>query len=109
VAERIHFAIYIYITTILTAFIYPVVVHWGWAGDGFASAWCGNVYDCGLFGTGVIDFAGSGVVHMVGGVAAFVCAYFVGPRHGRFVQMRHADGCPTGDTKVSQTPSWPRS
>jgi ammonia channel protein AmtB len=34
VAERIHFAIYIYVTTVLTAFIYPVVVHWGWASRG---------------------------------------------------------------------------
>ena len=50
----------------------PVVVHWQWGG-GWAGTW------------GVLDFAGSGVVHMTGGVAALVSVLFVGPRHGRFV------------------------
>jgi ammonia channel protein AmtB len=84
VAERVAFKVYIIITIFLTGFIYPVVVHWGWASDGWACAW----RDSGerLFGVGVIDFAGSGIVHMVGGVAALVAAYMVGPRHGRFVR-----------------------
>jgi ammonia channel protein AmtB len=79
------------ITVFLTGIIYPVVVHWGWGGNGWASAWCGNIADCGLFGVGTIDFAGSGVVHMVGGVAALVSAVFIGPRHGRFVKHFQMD------------------
>ena len=61
------------------------MVHWGWSGDGWASAFAGDKRDL-LFGVGVVDFAGSGIVHMVGGAAAFVAAVFIGPRHGRFVK-----------------------
>ena len=84
VAERIVFKVYVIITIFLTGFIYPVVVHWGWSGDGWASAFAGDKRDL-LMGVGVVDFAGSGIVHMVGGVAALVSAYMIGPRHGRFV------------------------
>ena len=72
----------------LTVFIYPVVVHWGW-GSGFLSAWGANTGP--LFSkkagesTGMIDFAGSGIVHMVGGVSGLMGAIVVGPRKGRFV------------------------
>jgi ammonium transporter len=58
-------------TFFITAFIYPTVAHWVWGG-GFLS------------GIGFIDFAGSGVVHMVGGVAGLMGAFWVGPRIGRF-------------------------
>ena len=82
VAERITFPGYLFISTGLTAFIYPVVVHAGW-GSGFASAWREDnlLSDC-----GVTDFAGSGVVHATGGIAAFVSCYLLGPRIGRFVE-----------------------
>jgi ammonia channel protein AmtB len=92
VAERIVFKVYAIITIVLTGFIYPVVVHWGWGGDGWASAWYSNVHVDGVFGVGVIDFAGSGVVHMTGGVAALVVCIFIGPRHGRFVKHFQMDG-----------------
>ena len=63
----------------ISGFIYPVVVHWVWDGAGFLSAFNKDHIMC-----GVIDFAGSGVVHMTGGIAGLMGAAIVGPRTGRF-------------------------
>ncbi|XAR62711.1 hypothetical protein NMG60_11017568 [Bertholletia excelsa] len=80
IAERTQFIAYLIYSSFLTGFVYPVVSHWFWSADGWASA--SNPYL--LFGSGVIDFAGSGVVHMVGGVAGLYGAWIEGPRIGRF-------------------------
>jgi len=71
VAERVNFPGYCVFTLAMTCFVYPIVVAWTW-GYGFLGA---NNY---------MDFAGSGVVHMVGGVGAFVGAAVAGPRTGRW-------------------------
>jgi len=81
VAERCAFSAYLCYTFALTAFIYPVVVYWGWGAHGFLSAW-GAEFPLGA--NGLIDFAGSGVVHMTGGGAALMGAIALGPRTGRF-------------------------
>ncbi|KAG5152180.1 hypothetical protein AAZX31_10G158800 [Glycine max] len=82
IAERTQFVAYLIYSSFLTGFVYPIVSHWFWSSDGWASATRshGNV----LFGSGVIDFAGSGVVHMVGGIAGLWGALIEGPRIGRF-------------------------
>merc|ERR1712151_1097416 len=72
VAERCQFRAYLIYSFALAGFIYPVVSHWIWDPSGFLN---GVVY----------DFAGGGAVHMVGGVAAAVGAYILGPRKGKFV------------------------
>ncbi|CAM9314187.1 unnamed protein product, partial [Chrysoparadoxa australica] len=89
VAERLAFGAYVIYSIVLTSFIYPVVVHWGWAVDGWASAFNTNTTDDLLFGCGVIDFAGSVVVHYTGGLAALIACFVLGPRIGRFI-----DGVP---------------
>ncbi|XP_075654308.1 ammonium transporter 1 member 1 [Castanea sativa] len=81
IAERTQFVAYLIYSSFLTGFVYPVVSHWFWSADGWASAF--NTNDL-LFKSGVIDFAGSGVVHMVGGVAGLWGALIEGPRIGRF-------------------------
>ncbi|CAN0392038.1 unnamed protein product, partial [Discosporangium mesarthrocarpum] len=88
VVERVTFGAYVIYAVSLLGFIYPVVVHWGWSSNGWASAWRWEnlLMDC-----GALDFAGSGVVHMTGGIAALVGAWMLGPRAGRFV-----DGVPVG-------------
>lgn len=86
VAERTKFSAYFVYSIVITAFIYPVVVHWGW-GSGFLSAWGavdGPLLSKNTTSNGLVDFAGSGVVHMVGGFAGLVGAIVVGPRLGRF-------------------------
>ena len=59
----------------MTSLIYPVVVSWTWGGG-----WLG---DANNQGKGFHDFAGSGVIHMVGGAAGFAGAWILGPRHGK--------------------------
>jgi len=71
-AERTKFIAYILYTAVITAFTYPVVVHWVWNGDGW------------LAQMGFTDFAGSTVVHGVGGWSALIGAWLVGARLGKY-------------------------
>lgn len=80
-AERTKFSAYIVYTVFITGLIYPIVTHWIWDVNGFISAFAEEPMN----GVGVVDFAGSTVVHSVGGWAALVGAIMVGARKGRFV------------------------
>jgi ammonium transporter, Amt family len=77
-AERTKFVGYIAYSAVLTALIYPVFGSWAWGsllnGDGW------------LEGFGFIDFAGSTVVHSVGGWAALAGAIVLGPRMGKYTK-----------------------
>jgi len=86
VAERCTIKAYLIYTGVITGFIYPVAVHWGWSGDGWLSAFrsTDGDYDPYMGAQGLIDFAGSGIVHMTGGGAALMGAILLGPRKGRF-------------------------
>ncbi|KAJ3688909.1 hypothetical protein LUZ61_018073 [Rhynchospora tenuis] len=83
IAERTHFSACLIYSFFLTGFVYPVLSHWYWSPDGWANPCRGP--GALLFSSGVIDFAGSGVVHMVGGIAGFWGALIEGPRIGRFI------------------------
>ena len=75
-AERTKFTTYLIFAAVMTAVIYPVVVHWTWGGGLIAQMSIGDaVYS---------DFAGSTIVHLTGAVAALVGAYLVGPRIGKY-------------------------
>ena len=73
VAGRTKYSTYIIFTLFLTALIYPISGGWQWYGDG---AWLADL--------GFIDFAGSSIVHSVGGWAALCAAWMVGPRIGKY-------------------------
>jgi Amt family ammonium transporter len=67
------------------AIYYPLFAAWTWGGG-----WLSKTWDTMGLGAGYVDFAGSGVVHAVGGVAALAGAIVIGPRIGKF----GADGKP---------------
>ncbi|MEM7283495.1 MAG: ammonium transporter [Pseudomonadota bacterium] len=71
VAERMKLWSFFLFAVVLTGFIYPIQGYWNWGG-GFLKA------------AGFSDFAGSGTVHMCGGVAAIVGAIILGPRKGKY-------------------------
>ncbi|KXZ41390.1 hypothetical protein GPECTOR_498g458 [Gonium pectorale] len=76
VAERCALPAYLAYAFFLSAFVYPVVVHWVWSPQGWLSAF--NMSRDGyalILRTGAIDFAGAGVVHMTGGMAALMGAW----------------------------------
>jgi len=73
IAGRTKFETYAIFTLVMTAIIYPISGGWQWQGSGW------------LTEIGFIDFAGSSIVHGVGGFAALVAAYMVGPRNGKYV------------------------
>lgn len=77
VAERTAFNSYLIFSVIITAFIYPVFGSWAWGSLFNGDGW--------LEGLGFIDFAGSTVVHSVGGWAALAGALVVGPRTGKYI------------------------
>jgi Amt family ammonium transporter len=78
VAERMRFVGYVLVALVVSGLIYPVSGHWAWGGlmSGQASGWLERL--------GYIDFAGSSVVHVVGGSVALAAIVIVGPRRGRF-------------------------
>lgn len=78
-AERWKFSAFLVFGVFMAAVVYPIYGNWVWGG-GWLSALGRNL---GL-GHGVLDFAGSGVVHAVGGFAALAGAMVIGPRIGKF-------------------------
>jgi Amt family ammonium transporter len=78
-AERWKFLTFSISSVIMGAITYPLFANWAWGG-GWLSQLGTNV---GL-GKGYCDFAGSGVVHAVGGLSALACALIIGPRIGKF-------------------------
>ena len=79
-AERCQMAAYLCYSVVLAGIIYPVIAHAVWSNNGFLS----NTNVDPLLGSGAIDFAGSGVVHMTGGTVALFATLILGPRRGRF-------------------------
>ncbi|MCL7765322.1 ammonium transporter [Polaribacter sp. Z014] len=73
IAGRTKYTTYIIFSIVMTAIIYPIAGGWQWQGEGW------------LTKLGFIDFAGSSIVHSVGGWAALVGAFMVGPRIGKYV------------------------
>ena len=84
VAGRIKLSAYFVVAGLLTALVCPVVTHWIWATGGCLSAFTPVEVLFTLIGQKepceMVDFAGSGVVHMIGGVAAFWGAFILGTR-----------------------------
>ena len=81
-AERVRLVFYLVIALLVSGLIYPVFGHWAWGGMdvGQNNGW--------LRAIGFVDFAGSSVVHSLGGWVALAVLLIIGPRRGRFA----ADG-----------------
>ena len=80
VAERLKFVGYLVMTVFATGIIYPIVGHWAWS-----SSYLGEAMNKGwLAALGFIDFAGSTIVHSVGGWIALSGVLILGPRIGKY-------------------------
>lgn len=82
-AERTKFSMYLIYTVAISVLIYPVSGHWTWGGGWLCDASEGSFMQ-NLFGCGFHDFAGSTVVHSVGGWISLVGAAILGPRIGKY-------------------------
>ncbi len=91
-AERTKFLSYCIYSLVISAVVYPIEAHWAWGGGWLSTAEP-------LFGTtgyfanvAYIDFAGSSLIHFVGGISSFIGALLLGPRWGKYLDK---DGKPT--------------
>lgn len=100
VAERMKYASYIISTILLAALIYPIFGHWSWG-----SFWQGGGQGW-LEAMGFVDFAGSTVVHGVGGWIALAALIILGPRNGRFPEpgTRETEGVRSRSIPASNIP-----
>jgi ammonium transporter, Amt family len=88
VAERIKFGAFLIFSLLLVAFVYPLTGHWIWGGGWLA--------DMGFF-----DFAGSTVVHAVGGWAALIGAWILGARIGKYGDDGRANAIPGHNMSIA--------
>jgi len=88
-AERLNFKGFIWMSLWVSMFIYPVLAGWVWGGG-----WLANLGRSMGWGNGAVDFAGSGVVHLIGGSVALAGAIVIGPRIGRFNKNGTANAIP---------------
>lgn len=84
-AERTKFSMYLAYTIFISVLIYPVSGHWTWGGGWLMNGEEGS-FMMNTFGTTFHDFAGSTVVHSVGGWVALVGAAVIGPRIGKYTK-----------------------
>ena len=73
-AERTKFMAYCLYSIFISAIVYPIEAGWVWNSQGW------------LAGLGYVDFAGSSVIHMVGGLSALIGAWMLGPRLGKYMK-----------------------
>ncbi len=88
-AERLKFVGFILMGLWVSMFIYPLVGGWIWGGG-----WLQNLGRSVGLGNGAVDFAGSGVVHMIGGAIGLAGAIVIGPRIGKFNKDGSANAIP---------------
>ncbi|MEP7359039.1 MAG: ammonium transporter, partial [Anaerolineales bacterium] len=88
-AERLKFIGFVLMGLWVSMFIYPLVGNWVWGGG-----WLANLGRTMGWGNGAVDFAGSGVVHMIGGSLGLAGAIVLGPRIGRFNKDGTANAIP---------------
>lgn len=84
-AERTRFKCYLIYSVVISAVVYPIAASWVWGGGWLSTLHIGDA-------VGFVDFSGSTLVHMVGGISALVGAAMVGPRIGKY----NKDGKPQG-------------
>jgi Amt family ammonium transporter len=88
-AERLKFSGFVLMGLWVSMFIYPLIGNWVWGGG-----WLANLGRSIGWGNGSVDFAGSGVVHMIGGAVGLAGAIALGPRIGKFNKDGSANNIP---------------
>ena len=78
-AERTKFSTYCIYSAVISAIVYPIEAGWVWNGQGW------------LAQMGFVDFAGSAVIHMVGGITALIGAALLGPRIGKYTKDKEGN------------------
>ena len=94
-AERWRYSAFVISSFFMGAFTYPLYANWAWGGG-----WLMNLGANYGLGHGYSDFAGSGVVHSVGGITALAMAIIIGPRIGKFTRNGKPNAIPGHDIVI---------